>query len=361
MQNVSARFLATIGKPQRRKTVCTITPPGGDSITANLVAGNVSVDDSANIRRRGKLTVIGKDDVFEAAATPGARVHVRHGFAFGGSDEELVSVFTGTIQKGEQDFGARRGRLEFPVMDLGERLTRNFLRPYQPVNLTSRLAAIQAVVSEADPGVQFDVSAVGSGGTITTGAMWDDSMWGCVNDLAAEAGWQAFYGPDGRFVIRPAATVADRPVWSPRGVITSLRRERPLDRLYNTVVAIPSASNGAQTWARQVAQVADPTHPRHPSKIGVVPYFLPMPTAKSATTALAAAQLRLSRVLGMTESLSADMISNPALEGGDVIRPIVPEVGTSPARIFQHYLDRFDLDMETGLMTLATRSQEVDS
>lgn len=38
-----------------------------------------------------------------------------------------------------------------------------------------------------------------------------------------------------------------------------------------------------------------------------------------------------------------------------------PQVNTDPAQIFQHFIDSFSLDLVTGSMTLATRSQAVET
>ena len=134
-----------------------------------------------------------------------------------------------------------------------------------------------------------------------------------------------------------------------------------MDRLYNTVVVRPSTTDGSQTWTQQVVQITDTTNPRHPDKIGVVPYFWSSPTIQNAGQAITAAYTILFRVLGTTETLDLGLISNPALDGNDVIRVITPQVNQDPADIFQHFVDTFTLDLVTGSMSLGTRSQAVST
>lgn len=360
MWDVSDRFLDALTKGQRRKTVCTITVPGVENpLVADVKQGQIRVDGSANIRRRVDLTIAGGDDLFDAIRTPGARVNITHGLTFGGDDEELVPVFTGGPVRARQPYGRGRGELTVPLADLGMLLAEaDFTDPYQPPSNVDRVEAIMSIVSSGLPGVSF-VIEVTSSSSIQGRPVWEGSRWRAINEITAEVGWEAFFLPDGRFCIRDQPTISGPPAWAVRGIITSLDRELPMERRYNRVVAFPTATDGSQTWTRQVVTVPQ-AHPRHPSKLGaVVPYFLPMPTARSASTAVHAAQTRLDRVIGDTEYLSSEMISNPALECGDQLRLIVPEVGEAPARIFGHLVDSFTLDLASGGMRLDTRSKEV--
>lgn len=360
MWEVSDRFLDALGKGQRRKTVCTITMPTvSEPLVVHVKQGQIRADGAANIRRRADLTIAGDDDLFDAIRTPGAQVRIDHGLTFGGDDEELVPVFTGVPVRARQPYGRGRGELTVPLADRGMQLAEaDFTSPYQPSLSVDRAEAIMGIVSGGMSSVEFVVD-VASSSTIQGRPVWEGSRWRAINDIAAEVGWEAFFLPDGRFCIRDQPTLSGPTAWTVRGVITALDRELPMERRYNQVVAFPAATDGSQTWGRQVVTVPE-SHPRHPAKLGaVVPYFLPMPTARTAATAAHAAQVRLDRVIGDTEYLSAELISNPAVEGGDLLRLIVPAVGEAPARIFDHIVDSFVLDVATGGMQLDTKSREV--
>lgn len=355
MWPVSERFLEALKYPHEVATSVTVTPPGGEPLELDLLSGQVKVDGTARLRRGGSLAVQGNSDVYDAVCAPGAELEILHGIKFG-ADRELVPVFTGEVRSGSQSLGT--GEISFALQDMQARVERaRFLTPRAPTG--SRIAVIQNLVSEARPGTTFADSATDTG-TVQS-AVWDESRSDCVRDLLRDGSTEGFFAADGSYALRPERTLASEAVWTisggEAGLITSASRERPMDRLYNTVVGRPTASDGSQTWPQQVAQITDVTHPRHPSKVGVVPYFLPLPTAKTAAAALRACLTMLDRVAGTTETLSLGAISNPALEANEPIRIITPAMESESAHIFQHFIDSFDLDLMTGGMTLKTRSQ----
>lgn len=359
MWAVSDRFLEALKGPHKYKALCTVTVPGGDPVEVPVKGGTLSVEGSSRIRRRiNSLQLVGDSTVYEVVATPGAIFSVTFGIAFGSSDE-LIPIFYGEAQSPVQSFGD--GSISVTLVDLGNWLARcRFLTPYAPAGGTTRVAAITAIVQGAIPTATV-TNLSSDTGTITAGTVWSEARGDAITNLTQDGGTEAFFLPDGTFVIRDLPTTATAPVWSASsgagGVLKSASRTRPTDRMYNTYVVRPGDS--AQTWAQQTAQVTDTDHPRHPDYIGEVPYFYTAPTASTAGVALQIAQNGLDRVLGTTESLAITAIANPALEAGDSIRVITPQINTEPAQIFQHFIDSYSMSLTSGDMTLATRSQIV--
>lgn len=357
MWPVTNLFLEALRKPQKRITTGTYTVPGGEPVEIRFKSGRVSLSDQNRIRRRADITVFGRTADYQAMMTPGTLFRIEHGLRMG-NITETVPVFCGEVNRGRQLFGGGAGEIVLPLLDLGGWLARSdFVEPFAPSAGTTRIQAITDVVQDARPGTTVIVTATDTG-TIGRNQMWTGSRWDCISDLTADGGTEAFFQPDGTFLIRNQPTLSTPSSWSPNGVLSAAARERPMERLYNTVVVRPSATDGSQTWTQQVVSITDPAHERHPDKIGVVPYFLPSPTASTAAIAQRAGQLRLSRVLGTSETLNLGLISNPALEGGDVIRVVTPQIGNEPANIFQHIVDSFAFDVMTGGMSLSTRAQE---
>ena len=360
MWEVSPRFLNALTAPHRVVTVATVTPPSADPVTLQLEGGSVSADSGANYRRTGTLSLLGGQDTYEALTAPGAIVHIDHGISFG-NDQELVPVFHGEIESASQGFGD--STLTCRVVDLNKRVDRTrFLTPFSPSSSATRAATITGIIQAARPGtevvnVSTDTGTVGS-------VVFDESRIEAVKDLSRDGAMEAFWLPDGRYQIRQQLDLSSPPVWTivpgRRGVLKSAERSRPMDKMYNTVVVRPSATDGSQTWTQQVVQITDMSHPRHPDKIGVVPYFWASPTASSAAVAREAGQGILSRVLGTTESLDLGLLSNPALEAGDPIRVVTPQIGREVPQLFSHYLDSFTLDLMSGDMQARTRSQVSD-
>ncbi len=363
MWPVSDRFLKSLGYGPRFVNLCTVTPPSGDPISCTVIGGNLRVDSTQRVRRRiESFEILGDSTVYEQVTTPGALFEIEGGVSYRSSDES-IPIFTGEALAPRQRFGG--GTISLTLVDHANMLSRcRFVAPYIVAAGTTRVAAITTVVQFIKPGT-IVIDESGDTSTIATQMMWTENALDVIDNLTTDASLEGFFRPDGAFVIRQVPTVLTPAAWSiipgRGGTLTSLDRIRPTDRLFNTVVAQPSALDGSQTWTDQIAAITDPTDPLYPSNVGVgtVPLFLPLPTAATAAAALSAAHTRLDKVRGRTESLLFGTISNPALEGGDVVRIGSPQVGNDLARTWQHYVDSFDYDLNTGLMSGQTRAQVI--
>lgn len=360
MWAVSDQFLQALKAPHEIRTTLTVTPPGGSPLEVGIKSGTLRVESGSRIRRKGSLVLVGDSSVYETVAAPGAIFTIQHGLKMG-NITELVPAFVGEATSPAQDFGG--GTIGLSLADNAQWLSRTrFVTPYAPTAVTTRVAAITAVVTAARPGTVV-VNESTDTGTIGSAQVWSEGPLDVVADLTRDGGTEAFFRADGTFLIRNMATTLSAPVWEAKagegGTLLSAERTRDSDRMFNTVVVRPAAADGSQTWPQQTAQVTDANHPLHPSKIGTVPYFWSSPTTKTAAAALVAANRILDRVLGVTETLSLGSITNPALEANDVIRVITPPIGIEPAQIFQHFIDSYSYDLGTGAMSLATRSQAV--
>ena len=357
MWAVTPQFLEALRYPHNLISAFTYTVPGGSPVNLKVQAGTVSGDASQRIRRTAALTVYGLQADYDAMSLPGTVFHIDHGLNYLGGRVELVPVFHGEQTGGEQRIGD--GTITLALADHAHWLARTrFLTPYAPAASTRRTQAISDIVTSGKPGTTVIITASDTG-TVGSQNVWSDSRLDAITSLCKDGSMDAFFQPDGSFLISDLPTVGTASVWTVSGILESGARKRPLDKLYNTVVVRPSATDGSQTWAQQTAQITDTANPRHPDRIGVVPYFWASPTAGSAAAALGAAQSILYRVVGTTETLSLGLISNPALDTNDVIRVVTPPVNTDPAAIFSHLVDTFSLDLVGGSMQLATRAQAV--
>jgi hypothetical protein len=355
---VSQQFLDALGVSHRNATVFTCTPPGGDPVTLRWSSLSVAFNASIGIRRTADATlppVLGTD-LYSIVSTPGAIFHVEHGIDYGAGRTELVDVFHGEAADGGVNIVA--GEIRLRLSDLWQRVERcRFPSPYSP-SAGTRSARIAAAITSAVPAATVNVLTEDGGSTVG-GKTWDRDRTQFVKDLAADGSLDAYFEPDGSFTIRSLPLMdAASSVYVLRtgeyGTIINADRERPLDRLYNTVIVLPS--DESQTWARQTATVTDPDHPRHPDKIGVVPFFYSSPTITTAGRAATAGRSILQRVLGTTETLKLGALSNPALEGGDIVTVVHESTETDPGFGAAHFVDSGTLDCATGEMTLQTRS-----
>ena len=234
------------------------------------------------------------------------------------------------------------------------------MAPYSPAT-GLRSSLIATVVAAAVPGVT--VSAQATGGTATAGLTWERDRGQFISDIARDGSLDAAFDGAGVFVVRtepiiePTTAIVATFKSGPSANIITATRERPFDRLYNTVVVIPV--DETQTWPRQVVTLSDPNHPRYSGKIGVVPYFYASPTLSTASAAMSAAITILQRVLGTTETVRLGAIGSPALEVGDAVVVVKSATQTDPGFSAIHLIDGYTLDLVSGAMELDTRSSSI--
>lgn len=355
MWAVTPEWLTALKSGHRYSTQCTYTVPGGSPVAFAIESGSVQVDRTQASRRQATVSLRGKSSDFVAMRTPGTLFQIRHGLFLNNTDQ-LVPVFTGELQKGAQNFGG--GVISLPMQDLNLWIARvDFLTPYAPAATTARTDAITAIVQGARPGTTV-LNLSSDTGTVGYKQVWADARQDAINDLTQDGGTEAFFYPDGSYVIRDKQSIYSTPVWTTQGVLKSVERSRETEFMFNTVV-IDREHVKKQRWSRQIAQITDLANPRHPNYIGVVVKKITSGTAKTAAEAFSIAQSTLDSVIGNPETLSLDAVSNPALEAGDAIRVITPQLNEEPAQIFQHFLDSFSIDLVTGDMSASTRSMAV--
>jgi hypothetical protein len=358
MWTVSKDFLAAIVQSHTNATTCSLSTPGGVSIPLDLAGGTVSAQSGQLLRRTAPLLIRGDSTLYRQLSTPGAMITVQHGVDFGGGQIELVPMIRGELATAAKEIG--NGLISATVADFGQRVeSTGFITPFSPATTANRLDTIaNAIIG----GVPTTVSRTASDTSpVSTSQVWE-SRSQLVQSLLTDAGAEGFFLPDGTFRIRDIPQTTDTPVWVFRtgngGTIETFTRQRPLDKLYNTVVVRPASIDGSQTWVQAVAQIADVGNPRHPQYIGVRPKIWQSPTIMSLAEAQNVANLLLNKVQGSTETISLGALSNPALEIGDVIRATDPtDAGTG---IIQALIDSFSIDLASGSMTLQTRAASED-
>jgi hypothetical protein len=353
--SVSQRFLDAIPVPHGVHTTVTVTAPGGTGTDLGFYAGTVSVQGSSRTRRIASLTVQGGSAVYDLVSTPGTRFQVMHGIRFTTTGTEVIPVITGELSGAAHNLGD--GTIGLEVADLWQVIEgTDFTADYQPVTTTGRVTEITNRIAAAVPSATISNLSTDTGtvGTIQTWTSRSD----LIAQLATDGGLEVFFTPDGNAVIRDEAQVTGSPVWQIRpgtgGTLKALTRQRPLDKLYNTVIVTPSSLDGAQTWAVQTVTITDPTHPRHTSKIRTRPLRWEARSAMTSTEALAAATILLNRTLGSTETLQLGVVSNPALEAGDVLT--ITDITDAGRVNVTHIIDGYTLDLVTGDMSVQTRT-----
>lgn len=358
MRPVTDRFRAALGVSHKRATTITCTAPGGSPVPLAWTSGSVSSSNSTGVRYQAGLTLAPTPgfDTYGLASTPGAIFRISHGIDYGAGDRELIDCGVYEAASGGVNLG--EGDVSLTLVDLWQRVERcRFLTPHYPANGT-RSSRIVDAINGAMPSVETIVTATG-GNYVQGDNLWDRDRTTFIKDMATDGALDAAFDASGAFRIRAEPNLdPNAAVWTYRtgaaSNIASAERERPFDRLYNTVIVIPV--DATQIWERQTISLFDSSHPRHPSKIGVVPFFYGAPTLTTAAAARAAGVAIFQRVIGTTETLSIDGIGNPALEVGDVVSVVHEPTDTDPGFQAAHIIDSWQMDLVSGSMDLATRS-----
>lgn len=357
MWTVSDRFKVAPTRSHTLRSTITLTTPGGATQTLPLSAGTLNLDRSQQIRRTAPLAVKGGMALYNLLSTPGASVRVDHGYVFGGSDVEAVPLITGPLTSASLPVGD--GLVSFSVADRWQALAaQEYLTPFTPATSSRRLDVIVAAVQEAFPGITIRNTASDLG-IVATAQQWTDRA-GMVAALATDGGAEAFFAPDGAFVLRDVPKITDAPAWmiktGPGGTLKTLTRTRPLDKLYNTVILTPATADAAQAWTQVVAQITDPANPRHPSRIGTRPFRYSSPSLLTLAQAQTVAGQILTKVQGTTETFAVSAMGMSALDGGDIVRLTTYDDAGGPLSMVNHFLQQISLDLLGGDMTANTQS-----
>lgn len=370
MQAVSDDFRRALNVAHRKHSTITVTTPDGMVTPLGWSACTVSSSNSTGVRMSASLTVTPTPgvDLYSIVSTPGALFRIRHGIDYGAGFLEMLDL--GVYEAASGGVNVIDGDIDLSLVDQWQRLERcRFSAPFTfddgfPPSATTRAEMIEAVVTGyagAEPAIPDGTVVIEDDGGTTdlTGRVWDRDRTQFITDLATDGELDVFFNASGEFVIRKQPILdPSNVVWTFRtgaaGNIISLDRERPFDRLYNRVVVNPI--DDEQTWSATYVDIEDETHPRHQSKIGVVPYFYSSPTLTDSDAAYSAAATLLQRVLGTTEELNLGALGAP-LEVGDVVSVIHDATPTQPAGLnVTHIVDSWTYDLATGAMSAKTRS-----
>lgn len=353
--SVSQRFLDTIPKHHQLVTTCLVTPYGGTATPLKMTSGSVTADRSQAIRRTAALVVEGGTSIYSLLSAPGTRVAIDHGFAWSGTDQELVPMIRSELTSAVLPLG--NGTIQVALADYWQRLAAaEYVDAYSPAVASTRVAEITTAVQQALPGVTV-TNLASDTGTVGTAQAWT-SRSDMITAFATDGGMEAYFASDGTFVLRDIPQITDPIAYliktGASGTLDTLTRTRPLDKLYNTVILTPATSDSSQTWTQVTAQITDTSDPRHPDRIGTRPYRYASPTLLTEDDAANVAAQLLAKVTGTTETLSLDALAHPGLEPGDIVRALTPLDGG--ADIVNHFLEQCSWDLATGAMSASTRN-----
>ncbi|MGB3414029.1 MAG: DUF5047 domain-containing protein [Microbacteriaceae bacterium] len=337
-----------------------IASVNGDDYPLELTSGQVTMTgQEVNRTFTGKVSSekYSVNELYDLLSIEGAIISIQTGMSWGGANQEIVPVFKGRIQTASKT--ETEGVVNLRASDYGADLNaQELITPIVHSASVTRRQAIIQLVQYGVPGVSFRDTSTDTG-TLGSEQTWTGRLRQAIDTIAADAGVECFFAPDGAFVIRDAITEPGEPVYLMRtgneGTITGLDRNRPLDRLFNCVIVEAATTDGSQPWSQVVVEITDTNNPRHKSKIGIRPIRIKSPTA-SETEAQRIGTQKLAQVQGKTETVVLSGITNPALERGDTIQIIAEGWKEQPAVVLNHIVDGLSMNLASFAMNLSTRN-----
>lgn len=315
-----------------------------------ITSGSVVSDASSQVRRTATVgighTDLWPDDPFSILSPIGSELLIAYGVVLPGS-VEYISLIRGPITRAERSVPAGGDdAFTVTVADRSSKIAEaRFDAPVQTVAGATTVAEIKRFINEVLPSVAV-VDLTGS--TKVAPQMevererWSDG----VEKLADSIGAEVFATPDGNFAIRTQPTLYDIPTWvltgGEDGILVAESDDFSRDLTYNRVVASGQRVDGIPPVYAVSSDndVNSPTYIGGP--FGVKTRFYASPLLTTVPQCQSAADSFLARVTGHHMDVSFSVITNPALEAGDVIRLVYD------GRDEIHIIDRVEIPLRPG-------------
>ncbi len=361
MQALSDTFFEAIRGPHMLATLAIITPPTGDPVVIDVNDGAVTIDRTAEQRRRLDLTLadpaLYPESPLDVVNVYGSEVTVWRGVSYATGATELASLGVFRIQDVSRSVPDQTVSLtgwdrSMQCVDFRFRVPRKF---------GSLLATdlITGLITEVYPSAAFTITTADA--TTIPKHHVDRDRWAEIQRVAQVIGCEVFADENGDWVIQdtPDPTTAT-PVWTVNagegGVMVGTQDTVTRDGVPSVVIAIGetvSGNNAPIVSASPHGYDNDPLSPTYYlGAYGIVPRFYSSPHIRTQAQANRVADSQLADHKGVTRTISFDAVPNPALDAGDAVTIIHPDGLTE-----LHLVDALTIPLgPSGVMTGETRA-----
>lgn len=371
MYTVSDAFLEAIRQSGKRKTVVDVYYGKGDDsqlIASDLpvVDGSITIDSRASNRRSGSIT-IGDPDLFPNLLnnTPiepyGAEFVIRSGVVYADGTEELVPMGKFPIYtiSGSEEKGM------FPEVRFFDRSKiceeAGFLSP-RDYSGKMCLERIEKLMDYTFSSMTINTASDVTDVRLPGGSSFSENHWARVTKLAETMGAEAFFDVNGELTIQvppfvdqsfpnsSAVFTIDPGEW---GVMTKATRTISRESTYNRigVYGAPPNGNSQQPYGEATDNnAASPTYFYGP--FGKVTRSFQYPTLTKSSQCVTVANMLLRQHIGLAKSVNFGLLSNPALDAGDIVLFEYPSDGVTEL----HIIDSITIPFDGGEATGKTRT-----
>lgn len=339
-----------------------VGPLGGSQIVP-ISGGLVTASATSQVRRTATVNIA--DPLLwpvyptDLLAPYGSALLIECGIVVPGLGTEWIPVITGVLTQNNSTVPQTNSSqgIVLTLADLSQKVHENRLTA--PIQVGgSGVTVVQAITALIVGGYPDAVVVDETGDTTACPVLtvqqerWTDG----VEPLATSIGAEVYCDPLGAFRIRYQPTLDDNLlVWQvatgPHGNLIQAQRTRTRASVYNKVIVLGQASNGAAPVLATVEDddLSSPTYVGGP--FGIKPRYFSSPTVTTADQALAAAKAILARAKGRDTQYVLSTVTNPALDVGDVVKLL----GSTGQGL--HILDQVTIPLDfTQQQQLTTRS-----
>lgn len=349
---VTTYSVAQANKSHRAFAKVTLLRSGTEQSTAlRVTGGSVSVDASAAVRRRCRLTLAGYHPEIDPFS---CELKVWRSF-----NDEYVPLGVFRVEDPTVNEGRDGVTTEIEGYDRAYWLSSlRLVTPYTIAAGTTVDAAIQALLASRAPSLPF--SFISSPYTVPATTFEEQSdPWDKALSLAEAAGLELFLDPDGVCVLRTPRTADVANVVATFGQearILKAGRKQSTKATYSHAIATGENTNVASPL-RSEAMDTDPTSPTYYlGPFGDRPTWLRSQFITTQQQADDAARALLARSSGRAEVISLEGIPNPAFDAGDVVRVKRSTLNLDAICV----LDTLEIPLSASdAMTLGTRERKL--
>lgn len=333
--------------------------PGADNL--RVAKGRVTLDRRAAVRGRLQIDLAEPLLVPNGPGDPlspfGFELAITRGITYADGTTERIPIGVFPIQS------SNANDLELTSVDALDRaqLVRDarLEDDFSIAAGTNYADAIRSLIATGVPATQFAFATT----PYTTPALVfpvESDRWAKAVDMARSIGCELFFNGDGVCVLQPEPTATGTPVLTLAEGAGSVLIDAglKLDRAtaYNRVV-VSSTSTTAGSAFRAVATDSDPNSPTaYAGPFGRKPRFFASPLIASQAQAAAAAAGILATSRGVAKSITFDMVPNPTVEPGDLVRIARSSLGIDEL----HVTDRLSIPL-TADETMTGETRQVAS
>lgn len=363
------------------------TDPADNVPMLTVTAGNVSHDDTTDIKGTANVTLV-LDAAHESLVPTGAgdplspisevEVEVWLGARnpeTGEPDLDLQGTYEITEIEIDEDGGTLT--VQMSLEDKHRKIERaRFFRPRQIAQKNSYETALKNLLVSVIPESKINITPTMH---ITPRLSWDieDDRLAAINEMVVSIGYIMRFDGPGDAQIHPDTDPDDDPIWSfTQGIgtdiesivgaakATKLKRTLSDRETYNGVIALgePMGDNKprirAEAWDTNPNSLTyfDPTKPDE-SRYGPVPFFYSSPYITTQNQGLSAAKAMLPKKAGVVERVEVTTLMNARVKCGDVALIRRPRIGAEGNFI----VESVDKPLLGGDMTIVLRERRLFS